>query len=734
MSYKYILFTSAACIFGIFASPANAEEADSRKTKAESEAVEIGVTAQKRAENLQEVPLSISVVTGKDLLSKGAAQLTDFSGYIPGLQVDTAGSPGQSTISLRGIGPLGPSATVGTYLDEAPVGSSSVYARSAVFNLDLLPYDVQRIEVLRGPQGTLYGASSIGGVLKYVTVEPSLDAFEGKAGGEIFGIKGSSNVGYAAQAFLNVPLAQDMAGLTFSYARRKSPGFIDNVETGARDQNPVLQQGARIALRLEPTERLSIVASGIWQNIESANNALVVERISDGQRLGDGLSNNNYLDEPFSKDFYWGALSADLDLDFATLSSATTYSHNVTRQTNDASRVFGVIFPFFGAPGAGLSQFDIRLELKKFTQEIRLASASDDRFEWLIGGFFTDEKSENKQNVSALTFAKQPIAGLDPFAIAALPSTYREYSVFGNATFKFSPKFDISGGLRWARNDQKFRQISGGAILPAANQGGTSSEEVITFSAGPRWRPNDDVMVYLRAASGYRPGGPNVILPNVPPIVDSDRLTNYEFGVKAELFDKSVTFDAALFRMDWKDIQLSVDFNGVSGGANAGRARSQGLEAALIWRATPKLVFGLNGAYTDAKLTEDTPPSVGGKKGDRLPRIPEFSGSATADYAFPIGDDVDATLGLGVRYVGSRISGAESTPQATIAKAYTAVDVNSVFAISDRFTVRLYARNLLDSKGALSRDRGRDGIGQPTFFFVAPMQPRTVGAAIELAF
>ena len=154
------------------ASFASAQEAD-------VEAGEIIVTAQKRTENLQDVPISISVVSGESLQQSGAVQLVDFGAYTPGLQVDSTGTPGQSTISLRGVAPVGPSQTVGTYLDDAPVGSSSLYARSAVFALDLLPYDIQRIEILRGPQGTLYGASSIGGLLKYVTVTPSLDGFSG---------------------------------------------------------------------------------------------------------------------------------------------------------------------------------------------------------------------------------------------------------------------------------------------------------------------------------------------------------------------------------------------------------------------------------------------------------------------------------------------------------------------------------------------------------------------------
>ncbi len=695
---------------------------------------EIIVTAQKRTENLQDVPISISVVSGDSLRQSGAFQLADFGAYTPGLQVDSNGTPGQSTVSLRGIAPVGPSQTVGTYIDDAPVGSSSLYASSIVFALDLLPYDVQRIEVLRGPQGTLYGASSIGGLLKYVTIAPTLDGISAKVGGEIFTIDHADDLGYAMQGMVNAALVPGKLGISASYAYRDTPGYVDNIQIGTKNQNGYWQEGARVSLLWKPEDALSLRLSGIWQTINADGDANVIEDVGTAQRIGNGLSNWNYLDETFRKKMQYYASTIDYDLDFATLTSATTYSRTKTRKISDVSRLYGVLFPFFGAPEAGLSPLLLDLDLKKWTQEVRLTSPSSSNLEWMIGGFYTSEKNRNRQVLNSLMMDGTPIPGLDPLAMAELPSRYREYAVFGNATYRFSDSFDITGGLRWARNKQKFRQISSGAILPTANDPGRSSESVLTYSLSPQFHVNDNTMLYARVASGYRPGGPNITFPGVEPTVGSDSLVNYELGLKSILFDRVLTLDLAAFYMDWKDIQLSVDFDGVSGLANAGSARSQGFEGMLLWRPVPGLMLGANGAYTNAKLTSDTPPSVGGFDGDRLPRIPRWSGSLTADYIFEIDDTASMQLGAGLRHTGRRLSAVESDPNAVWAKSYTAIDLNAALTLSERITVRVYARNIFDKDAAITRDLRTDGFGLPYGIVVTPLQPRTVGVALDLTF
>ncbi|MBY8821906.1 TonB-dependent receptor domain-containing protein [Sphingomonas colocasiae] len=709
-------------------------ESGAGSAAAEIESADIVVTAQKREENLQDVPISISVVGGEKLRQTGASQLTDFGPYVAGLQVDSGGTPGQSTLSLRGIAPIGASTTVGTYLDDAPVGSSSLYARSPSFTLDLLPYDIERVEILRGPQGTLYGASSIGGLLKYVTIAPDLDDFSGKAGAEIFGIRHGEDMGYAGQARVNIPLVPGKLGLAASYAYRKSPGYVDNVQTGKRDVNDYRQEGARISLLWQATEDFSVRLSGLWQTIDAADTARIIEDLATGARIGDGMSSFYYLEQPFRKKLHYYAATLDYDLGFAQLTSASTYSRTRTMQVQDVSRIYGAVFPLFGAPDAGLSPATLNLDLKKVTQEVRLTSPSRGRFEWQLGLFYTYEKSGNDQLVNAYDFGGAPIAGLDPFVVGSLPSTYREYAVFGNATYRFSDRFDVTGGLRWAKNRQRFSQISAGFLLPPGEVPGRSSEDVVTYSVSPRFHVGDDSMIYARVASGYRPGGPNLTLPGVPPMVGSDSLVNYELGFKSMLFDRRVTIDLAAFYMDWKDIQIGVVVNGASALANAGSARSQGVEAAITWQPVEGLRLGASGAYTDARLAADMPAGTGGLDGDRLPSIPKWSGSLTADYSTAVTDTVGIRLGAGLRHTGNRLSDVASSPLTLPIRSYSALDLNAALTIDDRWTVRAYARNVTDSGGAVSRGLSTDAFGQPSHILVVPTQPRTIGLAVDLAF
>jgi iron complex outermembrane receptor protein len=724
------LFGAASMVAVIAAMPVQAQEAG-----AIDGAGEIVVTAQKRTQNVQDVPISISVISGEALQQQGAASLVDYAAYTPGMQVTNSGTPGQATITLRGIAPLNSAQTVGIYLDDGPVGSSSIYNRAGNFALDLLPYDIERVEVLRGPQGTLYGASSIGGLLKYVTVQPSTTDFSVRAGIEGFTIKNAGGLGWGAQAMVNAPIVQDKLGISASFSWRSSPGWVDSVNNASlKDQNDYEQRGGRVALLWTPTPELSVKLSGIWQSIDSDGNASYAADLN-GNRVGNGHSNNNYLAEPYAFDLDYYAATIDYDFGGATLTSATTYSKTRSVQVQDASQIFGSLFPLLtgGAIPAGLSPFSIDLGLKKWTQEVRLSSASGGRLEWMIGGFFTDEKSSNYQIARSFDKNGNVIAPLDPLAIAQLPAAYKEYAVFGNGTFRFTDQLHLTAGVRWARNEQDFRQISEGVIVPTSNTPGSSAENVVTYSVSPQFRFSDDGMIYARVASGYRPGGPNVVLPGVPPTVDADRITNYEIGLKTDIADRLLSLDVALFYMDWKDIQVVRSFGGINGQANGGKAVSKGVEGTVILRPAAGLSLTATGAYTDATLSEDV-PEIDGLDGDRLPAVPKFSGAVRAEYQFELGGGTAGSFGAGLRHTGGRLSRVESDPLVLREKPYTSLDLNASVSFDGHWTVRAYARNLLDNKGDMSRGLATDGLNRPTYVAISPLQPRTIGVALDLAF
>jgi len=691
------------------------------------------VTAEKRSEDVQEVPMSISVIGAEQLEQMHATQLTDFAGYLPGFIVQDGGAPGQAILALRGIPPVSAGSTVATYIDETPLGTSSNYGAGSAIILDLLPYDFQGFEVLRGPQGTLYGATSLGGLVRYTTKAPDTEHTTARFGADMSSISGGGDLGFGAHGAFNVPLSPGKLALSVSAAHQDTPGFIDNVRTGKKDQNESTQDAGRAALLWTPTEDVSFELQAILQRTDADSSSAVALDPVSHQPIYGSLKDDNYIPEPFRRDVDFYSATLNWNLGWADFVSATSYAETDSHVTTDASLIYGVLFPLFGAPSAGISTFTNDLKLYKATQEFRLASKPDDRIEWLAGAFWTSESSQQNQLASAQEFDGTPIAGLDPLAIAGLPSTYDEYAFFGDLTYKFNTMFDVTGGVRWAHNSQDFAQISAGAILPTTVTPGSSSESVFTYSFTPRLHFGEDSMAYLRIASGYQPGGPNVVLPDVPPSVDASKLTNYELGIKSTFDEHRWLVNVAVFDIDWKNIQVSAS-NGVAAYlANGGKAESKGLEFETLWMPISGLRLGFNAAYTDSSLSDDV-PGIGGLAGDRLPGIPKWSGSVTADYVFPVGGGWSGRVGGGIRYLGSRDSDIASSPYTIPLKSYAAADLNADVS-NDRWTIRLYVKNLTDKRvytNASAIINAADGsISQVR---AVPLTPRTIGIGFDLSF
>lgn len=692
---------------------------------------EIVVTAQKRRQNIQDVPAAVSSIPPQLLESLHATQLADIGGYVPGLQINSGGTPGQTTISIRGIAPIGPGATVATYIDDTPIGSSSAYGGGIAFALDLLPYDVARIEVLRGPQGTLYGASSMGGLVKYVLTTPSLDTFHERFGGDFEGVSGAGNTAGGGRATVSGPIVADDLGFTASYAREVTPGFIDNAVYGLNGQNRVVQQSARFGLLWQPSAAFSGTLNVLYQGIDAAGDANVALDPSTLQPLYGQLDDDNLTPQPFHKQILYYSLALDYRMSWAHLASATSYTNTATSQTQDASYTYGVAFPFFGVP-AGESQYAYVLHLKKYTQELRLESVQGARLEWLGGLFATYEESSNFQSPSALTLAGVPIPGLDPLFAANLPSTYREYAGFDNLTYHFTDQLSVLGGVRYSHNQQKFSEMAGGAIQPQVSLlDQRSSEGVATYSVGAQYRFTPQVMTYVRVATGYQPGGPNLSLPGVPSTFKSDTLTNYEVGLKSQALEDRVLFDADVFDIEWRDIQLLTSPAGISYGANGGTARSRGFEAnsavlpAAGWRIEATL------SYVDAILTEDA-PAISGLSGDRLPNIPKLSGSVRVSYDREFLDDWSAGAGAGLRSEDRRYSDVNNAVDSRALRGFTAVDLDASVS-HGAYTVRIYARNVTDKRAYLTYNPlFNQATGSITQFEAAVVQPRTLGVAVDV--
>lgn len=350
-----------------------------------------------------------------------------------------------------------------------------------------------------------------------------------------------------------------------------------------------------------------------------------------------------------------------------------------------------------------------------------------DRLEWLAGAFFTGEDGTQLQNLLAYDQDGAPIAALNPMADVALPNRYREDALFSDITYWFSPAFDASVGARVARNRQDYAQINSGALVGDGNTPGRSSETVSTWKLSARWRPGADTMVYGRIATGYRPGGPNVSLPGVPPMVESDTTVNYELGFKTDLFDRRASLEVAAFRIDWDDMQLvAFTDTGLSYLDNSGGATSQGVELSSLLRPAAGMTLGLNAAWIDARLDDSVPPASGMVAGARMPMTPEFSWSATFDYDFPLANGLDANVGAAYRNVGKR-TGMQGFP----IDGYRALDLQAGLG-NQAWSLRLFVRNATNSKGHLSIAPVLNGAtGAVSYLNGVPLQPRTIGLAID---
>jgi outer membrane receptor protein involved in Fe transport len=701
------------------------------------EEVVVIVTVNKRAEDIQNVPASVSVVGGDELANMKAAGLADYAAYIPGLSVTSQGTPGQTAVSLRGVATVGPGAVVSTYIDDTPAGSSSNWARASFFTLDLFPYDLERVEVYKGPQGTLYGSSAMGGLLKYVTRNPS-NTFEAMVGSDVFAIKGAEDPGWSGRAAVNLPVMQDTLAVRASAFNQATPGYIDNLVTGEKDENVVEQSGGRLDVLWTPGDDFSLRFAGMWQSIDSDDNAQMFQQIVSenpyrGRTVRD-LSSAHILSQPFSRELANYSLTANWNIDWATFVSATSYSRTDITQINDVSGAYGPLIPVLtgAVVPAGLSLLTVDLGLDKWTQEFRLASPGGGQIEWLVGAFYTKEKSENLQLADATDTARNPVPGLDPLFEASVPTSYQEIAVFGNLTYRFTDNFDVTGGVRWARNEQDFRQISSGPLLPPTPPGGVpgeSEESVVTYSVSPKYRFNEDVMAYIRVATGYRPGGPNAAVPGAKLSVGSDTLINYEVGLKSEFLKGRVLFDAAVYRIDWQDIQGAILVNGAGYLDNLGKATIRGAEMTTAFQPISALRIGVNASYNDAYIAEDN-PAVFFVEGDTLPGVPKLTASATAVYSFNLTEDWSGGVGAGYRYVGSTLSGLQASGTAVLNDAYRVLDVNASIS-RGKLTARLLVRNVTDERAFLGSGFG---LSMPEGITSAVLQPRTVGFSLDMKF
>jgi iron complex outermembrane recepter protein len=747
---------------------------------------EIVVTAQKREEKLHDVPMGVTAITSEDLQKQQLVSLDDLAARVPGLSL-TDIQPGITRLTLRGQNVGGVGSTVATYIDDTPFGSSNALANGFGFSGDFDTWDLQRVEVLRGPQGTLYGAGSEGGLLKYVTNPPDPTKFDAavQVGGE--DVAHGDTVG-SGKGMINLPLG-DRAALRVSGGYETLPGYVDDPSLGESDINRGYRDGVRAGLLVNFTDNLSIRLNVFGQDLHTdgtpytdvigAGNLQLTPPANQLDPQNGNFNQQRFINEPTSFDYriYSGTLNWNLGWgNFTSITSYGTAAENGLADVTSAAAAPGTgptgtygdvatsLLGFVTPPSAGASAVaglaeTEAINIKKWTQEFRLASSAGQTLDWQVGAFYTHESSTLDQTLPLFyipSLVPAPLLtalGGPSLENASLDATYREWAAFAEVTYHFSPQFDVGLGGRWSENKQSADEVTSGALLTLTGQAnpqtvsGDSTDTDFTYSIAPRWHVSDDTMVYGRIATGYRPGGPNDLPPTAPASIQrqyqADQTTNYELGVRSDLLDKRLSIDVAAFLVDWKKIQLFEEVQ-VAGqpafgiNANGGTARTEGVEWTFGYTPVTGLTFTLVGAYVDAYLTSPA-PDAGGNEGDPLPYVPKWSTSLDAGYTWRAFGDYSAFAGATWSYVGSRFNDFSALPGATGAlepeprpelASYNTVDLRAGLE-NGRWTFELYGKNVGDNRGiAYYTNSGTPNYGGA----ISYVQPRTLGVLVTARF
>lgn len=733
---------------------------------------DIVVTANKREERIQDVALAITAVSGEELNERRLLDVQDLSQRVPGFSFQRGSSqgPGQRIV-LRGLNTGSTNATVASVLDDVPLTASAASAAGGDFAADFDPFDLERVEVLKGPQGTLYGATSLGGLVKYVTKAPDTTRF---AGG--FDVGGSDiahgDQGAFAKAYVNLPIATDIAALRVSGYYEYQPGWISNRLGNDREINMVRRYGGRASLLIAPTPDLTIRATGMYQNRDARGFDIIEVRgyLDAANRFAplNGYNKDTYISEPNTAKSKIFALNIDYDFGPARLQSITSYGDLRTNYRFDTPLYQPLSLLFLGRANTTVTS-ESENRNRKFNQEIRFASdnaaaAEGHGLEWQVGLFYTREKSRSVNNyLSRDSTTLQPVT--TPAAIAATPpgdariflgdirTRYQEYAGYLDLIYRFSRSFDIEAGGRVFHNKQSFTQTTGGALFfpPAFTLSGPfgSNETRATFAVAPRFHFTRDVMLYGRVASGYRPGAPNLSVPaasgpldapttQAPPTVGADTTVNYEVGLKGTLLGNAIGFDVAAFYINWSDIQVVQTYRrGLTGypvTLNAGKAVSQGVEWNINFQPIRQLSLGWLGAYTDSTLSDNV-PALNATDGARLPFVPKWQTTFTADLNLPLSDSIRLNIGGSYAYVGNRLTNFGFDPS----RNYQPIPGYDVWNAQaglrfDRFTVQVYGKNLADKRGITNYDAGAVIFGVPFPGTTGIIRPREVGVRLSGSF
>ena len=742
----------------------------------DQELQEIVVTAEKRESTVQKTPISMTAISGSDLQAQGLSDMQSVAQEVPGISFKTSG-PGQTEYEMRGLTSTGgESPTVGFYLDDA-VLTPAAMAQNGKTVIDPSLFDLNRVEVLRGPQGTLYGAGSMGGTIKLVTNQPDPHAFAANV--EVIGSGTASGGGFnhTENVMVNIPLMQDVVALRVVGTDKYIDGWIDRkvlnpfpvevnnskargdvanapVAADFRHSNTERLQSGRALLLVQPSERLSITLGAMRQVLKQ-----------DGPNTIDSppLNEVHYqpfdVAEPFKDTFDLYTLTVKFNFDPFQLVSATAYWDRQQNQTQDISEAMqDYIGGFFGPPASfpfsstqtvtegggtffGLGAGSITEDdyTRQFSEELRLASTGDGPLQWLVGGYYSSF------GATSHVFSFYPVSanGFDAnFGTTNLADNHRkvdidQYALFGDVSYLLPNNFKVSAGARYyLYHSNSVTSVSGVSANGTSNPlFGLAQNSGVTPKVDLAYIPDGNTTIYASVSKGFRPGGPNSPIP-VPPCAAQaptqfgpDSVWSYELGEKIRFLNSRVSINGDIYYEDWTNVQQQVaPACGFKFTANAGKATVYGAELEVAVVLAPGLIFAQNMGYTNAK-NSTTLPAANIVSGQRLLDVPQFTANTSLSFKRPL----DARMNLVARVTNSYVDSIQDiTFTRNSLPPYDLVGLR-LGVETGRWSAFLFADNLTNKKALLS-DTGALSANISILNRVATNQPRTIGADLSFKF
>lgn len=733
---------STLIALAILAAPAAySQQTDALPQTAESAATlqEVVVTATRREETVQSVPFQVTAMTASDLSRIDAHNLGDFSAYVPGLITNSGAGPG--LVVIRGVttGTEQLNSAIGLYLDDVPLGASSPFGLGyQSFNVNT--FDLNRVEILNGPQGTLYGANSLGGSLKYVTAAPDPHDLDGVVETEGSGTQhGGAN--YGLRGMVNLPIGDGFGALRIDGLDEYDSGFIADPVHDRTNQGAIRNEGGRVSLLLNPASNVDARLSAYYQRDASMGVDAAFRNFETHQPTLGTYAQDYPLIQPAVSTLTLYSAVVNWNLPGVKVSSISGYQIDHGFSETDQTLVYDAVLAPLLVPfgeAADPWQLYVNATTRKLTQEVRLVSTSSSWFQWILGGYFDNEHTDEVVDLFDEANPAGTLLGVPPFD-DTLPSHYRELAGYADATISLTKAFSIGLGVRYSSQHQTYREtvfglLATGSDAVYASPLATTDGSVTTYSINPKYQLTPQTMVYARAASGFRPGGPNFRL--APGLGNQsfqpDKLWNYELGEKSALLGGRGMLDFDIYDIEWKNIQVVVNNGGVNQLENADSARVEGAELAFKYRLVQQLTVGGSAAYTDARLTAPAPVLGVESSGARLPLSPRFNFALLGTYAFDLAPEYTGALTLTDRWLGERNEGFGTTASPLYRLgSFNTVDLDFAWSMPHGLSVDIYAKNVFDTVGEIDSVNYGNEYDPSAPTPVELSQPRTIGVVLR---